>query len=152
MIKFNSISEIEKLYPFVDAVAGADVYNGDFGTVTDGEFKPAAGAKQAVMNIENGDNEGLDVYPIAKGTDLRILDLDQMDGKKIEVYGKQVPSGVAKGDKLKSTTTGELESGATAAPYLEVVDIIGNHQGIVATVVASTPSTQSVASGKAVSK
>lgn len=144
MIKFRNISEIEKLYPYVKAVAGTDVYNGDFGTVTKGTFALAANAKQVVMNIEVGDDEGLDKYFIAKGSDLRVLDLDKLDGQELEIYGKQIPTGVAKGDKLKSTATGDLVKGATAAPYVEVTEIIGNHKGIVVGVVASAPATQSV--------
>ena len=61
MIKFRNISQIEKLYPFVKAVAGTDVYNGDFGTVTEGTFALAANAKQVVMNIEVGDDEGKEI-------------------------------------------------------------------------------------------
>lgn len=144
MIKFRNISQIEKLYPFVKAVAGTDVYNGDFGTVTEGAFALAANAKQVVMNVEVGDDEGLDKYFIAKGSDLRVLDLDKLDGQELEIYGKQIPTGVAKGDKLKSTATGDLVKGATAAPYVEVTEIIGNHKGIVVGVVASAPATQSV--------
>lgn len=146
MIKFRNISQIEKLYPFVKAVAGTDVYNGDFGTVTEGTFALAANAnaKQVVMNVEVGDDEGLDKYFIAKGSDLRVLDLDKLDGQELEIYGKQIPTGVAKGDKLKSTATGDLVKGATAAPYVEVTEIIGNHKGIVVGVVASATATQSV--------
>ena len=147
MIKFRNISEIEKLYPYVKAVAGTDVYNGDFGTVTEGTFSNkiyGGNSKQVVMNIEVGDDEGLDKYFIAKGSDLRVLDLDKLDGKELEIYGKQIPTGVAKGDKLKSTATGDLVKGATAAPYVEVTEIIGNHKGIVVGVVASAPATQSV--------
>ena len=144
MIKFRNISQIEKLYPFVKAVAGTDVYNGYFGTVTEGTFALAANAKQVVMNVEVGDDEGLDKYFIAKGSDLRVLDLDKLDGQELEIYGKQIPTGVAKGDKLKSTATGDLVKGATAAPYVEVTEIIGNHKGIVVGVVASAPATQSV--------
>ena len=136
MVKFNGISQIEKQYPFVKAVADADVFNGDFGTVTSGKFALAANAKQVIMNLENGDNEGLDKYPIAKGSDLRVLDLEQINGQAIEVYGKQVPTDVAVKDKLKSTATGDLTKGATTAPYIEVTEIIGNKAGIVATVVA----------------
>ena len=136
MVKFHGISQIEKQYPFVKAVADADVFNGDFGTVTDGKFTVAADAKQVIMNLENGDNEGLDKYPIAKGSDLRVLDLEQINGQAIEIYGKQVPTGVAVKDKLKSTATGDLVKGATTAPYIEVTEIIGNKAGIVATVVA----------------
>lgn len=143
MIKFRNISEIEKLYPYVKAVAGTDVCNGDFGTVTEGTFALAANAKQVVMNIEVGDDEGLDRYFIAKGSDLRVLDLDKLDGKELEIYGKQIPAGVAKGDKLKSTATGDLAKGATAAPYVEVTENIGNHKGIAVKVVASAPATQS---------
>lgn len=137
MVKFHGIAQIEKEYPFVKAVADADVYNGDFGTVTDGKFAVAADAKQVIMNIEVGDNEGLDKYPIAKGSDLRVLDLEQIDGQAIEVYGKQVPADVAVKDKLKSTATGDLVKGASAAPYIEVTEILGNKAGIVAAVVAA---------------
>lgn len=140
MIKFHNISQIEKLYPFVSAVADADVYNGDFGTVTKGKFATAATAKQAVMNIEVGDNAGLDEYPIAKGSDLRVLDLDKIDGQEVEIYGKQIPAGVAIGDKLKSNATGDLVKGATAVPYVEVTDFIGNKAGIVVKVVTTTAS------------
>ena len=36
MIKFRRISQIEKLYPFMDAVIDKDALNGDFGAVTSG--------------------------------------------------------------------------------------------------------------------
>ena len=40
MIKFRRISQIEKLYPFMDAVIDKDALNGDFGAVTSGKFAP----------------------------------------------------------------------------------------------------------------
>lgn len=137
MIKFRNISQIEKKYSFVSAVAGTDVYNGDFGKVTSGTFALAATASQVIMNEEVGDNAGLDKYPIAKGEDVRVLDLAKVDGEELEIYGKQIPSGVAKGDKLKSTAQGDLVKGATTAPYVEVTDFIGNKDGIVVKVVAT---------------
>lgn len=142
MVKFHNVSQIEKDYSFVKATAGADMYNGDFGTVTAGTFNVAADAKQVVMNVEAGDNAGLDKYPIAKGEDLRVLDLAEIDGQQIEIYGKQIPAGVAVGDKLKSTATGDLVKGASAVPYLEVKGFIGDKQGILVTVSAVTPAAQ----------
>ncbi len=45
MIKFRRISQIEKLYPFMDAVIDKDALNGDFGAVTSGKFAPKSRRK-----------------------------------------------------------------------------------------------------------
>lgn len=138
MIKLHSIAQIEhKEYAFENAKATTEVFNGDFGEVTDGVFAPAAAGMKAVMNIEVGDNEYMDKYPIAKGQDLRVLDLAAFDGEVLEVYGKQLPETFKKGDKLVADETGSLTVGSpTAAPYLEVTDVIGNKIGVAVTVVA----------------
>ncbi len=83
MIKFRNISEIEKLYPYVKAVAGTDVYNGVFWNSNRRYICfSRLTTKQVVMNIEVGDDEGLDRYFIAKGSDLRVLDLDKLERKR----------------------------------------------------------------------
>ena len=133
MIKFNTIGQIEHGdYPFEDAIASADTFNGAYGEVTSGSF--AVGAKKAkvIMQIERGDDEYMPTYKI-----LRVLDLAKLEGKIVEVYGDELPKDVAKGDKLESDATGKLVKGATAAPYLEVTAIVGNHLGIEAKVVTA---------------
>lgn len=129
-IYFSTIGAIEHEYAFEPAVAGADTFNGAFGKVTAGTFAVAADATQAIMNIEVGDNAGLDTYPIAKGTDLRVVDLAKLNGKTMQIYGDVLPAGVTKGDKLKSDATGKLVKGASKAPYYEVTKVIPNTNGV----------------------
>lgn len=137
MIKFNTIGQIEHgEYPFEDAVTKADAFNGDFGSVTDKEFKVAAKATRAIMQLEVGDDMGMPEYKIPAGSHVRVLNLEKMNGKTVEVYGSQLPSTFKKGDKLESDATGNLVTGATTAPYLEITKIIGNKLGFEATVVA----------------
>lgn len=137
MIKFSTIGQIEHgVYPFEDAVAGADTFNGAFGAVTTGTFAVAATASKAIMNIEVGDNAGLDTYPVKKGDQVRVIDFTKLNGQTVEIYGDALPSGVKKGDKLKSDATGALVTGATAAPYYEVTKVIPNVKGVEATVVS----------------
>lgn len=139
MIKFNKISQIEKEYFFEDAVTSAAIANGDFGAATNGAFSVSANATKAVMQVEVGDNADLDVYPIASGTHVRVVDLKKVavTGKKVEVYGSPLPSTYAKGNKLASDATGKLA--VTASPtglYLVVDEIVGNKLGIIASVIA----------------
>ena len=142
MIKFSTIGQIEKKYPFVDAVVNADVLNGDFGKVESGVFSYAANASMAIMQLEVGDEAGLDKYPIKSGSHVRVIDLAAMDGEPMEIYGAQVPATVNVGDKLVSTADGKLATGGSTAPYFEVTAIIGNKQGIEVKVVAADPSTE----------
>lgn len=139
-IKFSTIGQIEHgEYPFEPAVASADTFNGAFGAVADGKFSVAADATKAIMNIEVGDNANLDTYPISKGSELRVIDLTKLNGKTMEIYGDELPVGVAKGDKLKSDAAGALVKGATAAPYYEVTKVIPNVKGVEVTVVSVAP-------------
>lgn len=138
MIKFRKISQIEKLYHFVDATIDKDALNGDFGSVTTGKFAPKADAKQAIMQVEVGDDMGMPEYKIPAGSHVRVVDLEKLDGQEIEVYGAQLPATFEKGNKLKSDATGKLVTGASQAPYFEVTEIIGNKIGLVAKVVAKT--------------
>lgn len=137
MIKFRKISQIEKLYPFVDAVIDKDALNGDFGLVADGKFTPSADAKQAIMQIEVGDDMDMPEYKIPAGSHVRVLDFGKLDGQEIEVYGAQLPDSFKVGDKLRSDETGKLVSGASAAPYYEITEIIGNKLGVAAKIVVT---------------
>lgn len=136
-LKLHTIGQIEHFYGFENAVADVDVLNGDFGTVTNGKFAPAAAATKAVVQVEVGDDMGMPEYKIPKGTDLRVLDLAKLNGQLVEVYGAQLPKTFAKGDKLVSTATGALEAKPDAtAPYYEITKIIGNKIGVEVKVVA----------------
>ena len=136
MVKFSTISQIEKKYAFEDAIAGTDVLNGDFGAVTSGTFSVADNAVKAIMQIEVGDDANLDEYPINKGAHVRVVDLTAFDGETIEIYGAQLPDTYAKGDKLASDTNGKLVSGASSAPYFKITKVLPNVKGVEATVVA----------------
>lgn len=138
MIKFRKISQIEKLYPFEDAVIEKDLLNGDFGAITSGKFAPKADAKQAIMQVEVGDDMDMPEYKIPAGSHVRVVDLEKLDGQEVEVYGVQLPETFKVGDKLKSDAKGKLVTGASAAPYLEVTAIIGNKLGLAAKVVAAS--------------
>ena len=149
MIKFSTIGQIEHgVYPFEDAVAGADTFNGAFGAVTSGTFAVGATASKAVMNLEVGDNVGLDTYPIKKGEKVRVIDLTKLNGQTIEIYGDELPSTVAVGSKLKSDATGALVTGASAAPYYEVTRVIPNVRGVEVTVVSVAESQAQDTPGK----
>lgn len=141
MVKFSSIGQIEKTYPFEDAVIEADTLNGTFGEVEDGVFSPAANATKAIMQIEVGDDMDMDEYKIPAGSHVRVVDLVSLveqypKNTEIEIYGAQLPTTFAIGDKLVSTADGVLATGGSTAPYFEVTKIIGNKQGVKANIVA----------------
>lgn len=138
MVKFSTIGQIEHgEYPFEDAVASADTFNGAYGEVNGGKFTVGANKGKVIMQIERGDDEYMPTYKIAKGEHVRVLDLAKRNGKMLEVYGDELPADVAKGDKLESDAEGKLvKNSSAAAPYLEVTAIIGNKLGVEVKVVA----------------
>ena len=133
-LKFHSIGQIEhERIPFIDAVTKADTYNGAFGDVADGKFEVGATKTKAIMQIECGDDEGMPKFPIPAGTHVRVIDLEKCKNNYVEIYDYPLPDTVAVGDKLESKADGSLtvNSGATGV-HLEVTDIIGNHDGVLA--------------------
>lgn len=138
MIKLHTIGQIEKQYPYEDAVIETDMLNGDFGSVSDGKFTHAANASKAIMQVEVGDDMGMPQYPIAANSHVRVIDMAKIDGQLIEIYGSPLPSTYAVGDKLVSEATGLLATGGSTAPYYEIKEIIGNYDGVVAKVVATS--------------
>lgn len=133
-LKFHSVGQIEhERVPFIDAVTKADTYNGAFGEVTDGEFEVGATKTMAIMQVEVGDDEGMPKYFIPAGTHVRVIDLSKCKDNLVEIYDYPLPDTVAVGDKLESQADGSLmvNAGATGV-YLEVKEIIGNHDGVVA--------------------
>lgn len=121
MFKFNKISQIEHgEYPFEDAVVDSEVFNGAFGDVTDGKFVPSTSGAKVIMQVENGDDEGLDKYKIPAGSRVRVLDPTKVEGN-LEVYGYPLPDDFAVGDTVGIFT---------------ITEIIGNKVGAVVKVTA----------------
>lgn len=135
-IFMTSLAQVEHgEYPFENAVATTDVKNGAFGTVTGGTFAVGATATKAVMQLETGDDIGLDTFVIKAGTPLRIVDLTKVNGD-VQIYGDTLPATVAENDKLVSKADGTLEVKASAsAPYFKVTKVLGNTHGVVAKIV-----------------
>lgn len=140
MIKFRNFDQIEHNYAFEDAIAGADTFNGAFGTITSGTFGVAEDGVKVIMQLEDGDNAGLPKFPIAKGEHVRVIDLTKLAGQELEIYDYPLPDTVATGDKLTSKADGSLEvnGSVTTELNLEVKSIIGNKQGIVVLVNGAT--------------
>ena len=140
MIKFRNFDQIEHNYAFEDAIAGADTFNGAFGTITSGTFGVAEDGVKVIMQLEDGDNAGLPKFPIAKGEHVRVIDLTKLAGQELEIYDYPLPDTVATGDKLTSKADGSLEvnGSVTTELNLEIKSIIGNKQGIVVLVNGAT--------------
>lgn len=146
MIKFNTVGQIEKGYYFEDSVVDTEILNGAFGVVTNGKFAPAASATKAVMQVEVGDDIGLDAYKIPAGSHVRVIDLKALNGQVVEVYGAQLPDTYKVGDALVSDANGKLVvkeptvSGSSttpvAAPKYEITKVIGNKLGVEVKIVA----------------
>lgn len=122
MIKFNTLGQIEHgEYPFEDAIAETDVYNGDFGNVTNGKFVANKSGKKVIMQIETGDDEAMPEYKIPAGSHVRVLDPSKVKGK-LEVYGNPLPKDFKVGDTLG---------------VFKITDIIGNKSGVAVTVASA---------------
>ena len=139
MIKFSTIGQIEHgNYPFEDAVASADTFNGAYGDTASGKFTVTAKKYKAIMQIERGDDEYMPTYKITKGEHVRVIDLAKVTGN-FEIYGDELPADVAKGDILESNAEGKLvkNNSSATAPYIEVTAIIGNKLGVEAKLVTA---------------
>lgn len=121
MVKFRTIGQIEHgEYPFEDAVVDKDVLNGAFGDVANGKFTASDSGKKVIMQIEVGDDEGLDEYKIPAGSHVRVLDPTKVVGE-LEVYGYPLSDGFKVGDTVGCFT---------------ITEIIGNKLGAVVKVTA----------------
>ena len=132
-IQFHSVGQIEHgRLKFVDAVAETDIFNGAIGEIATGKFKVGEKKTVVVMQVECGDDAGLDVYPISKGSHVRTFDLSTVVGELLDVYG-ELPDKVKVDDKLQSDASGKLvvEASVDSGIYLEVKEVIGNNDGLV---------------------
>lgn len=112
MFKFRTIGRIEHgNYPFVDATVEKDVLNGAFGEVSNGKFEPNESGKFVIMQIENGDDEGIPEYKIPAGSHVRVLDVEKANlitECPLEVYGYPLPETWDVGDALGCFTIKEV--------------------------------------------
>lgn len=121
MVKFHKISQIEHgEYPFENAVVDTEVMNGAFGDVTNGKFTASESGKKVIMQVEVGDDEGIDEYKIPAGSHVRVLDPTKVVGE-LEVYGYPLPADFKVGDTVGCFT---------------ITEIIGNKIGAVVKVTA----------------
>lgn len=116
MIKFSRISQIEHGdYPFEDAIVNADVLNGAFGDVAGGVFTASASGKKVIMQVEVGDEAGMDEYKIPAGSHVRVLDPAKVEGE-LEIYGYPLTDGFKVGDTVGC---------------FKITEVIGNKVGAV---------------------
>ena len=126
MIKFDKISALEKLNPFVSAKAAAEYINGAFGTVATGTFTIGATGFYAIMDMEKGDDANTTDYRVKKDAQCRVADLEKAAGYVICITSEHLPAtAVAVGNKMVSKADGTLEVPGTApsAEYLEVTEL-----------------------------
>lgn len=133
-VLFKTIGSIEKTYAFEDAIIDKDMYNGTFGEVEDGKFVAKENATKVIMQKECGDDAGMDKYLIKAGSHVRVLDMAVFAEQfqkfpHLHVIGYPLPAEFVVGDKLASNAEGKLVVGASAAPYLEVKEILGRKAG-----------------------
>lgn len=125
MVRFETLSASEKLYPYVKAVAAADYKNGTFGTVTDGVFTAGATGFQVIMQVERGDDIHSDEFVVKKDEPVRVADLSKAIGQIVNITADELPSDLKVGDKAASKADGTLEV-PTSAPtkdYLLITEI-----------------------------
>ena len=121
MVKFHTIGQIERgAHPFEDAVTDTEIMNGAFGDVTNGKFTASESGKKVIMQLEAGDDKGLDEYRISAGSRVRVLDPTKVVGE-LEVYGYPLPVDFKVGDIVGCFT---------------ITEIIGNKIGAVVKVTA----------------
>lgn len=127
MIQPNDIAILEKYDAMVSAEANVDVVNGCVGKITNGKFAPAAAGDVFVYQKEKGDIDG--EFEIKKGEDVRCVVMSEINGRLVKIAPSHLASGEFEvGAKYASNANGKLASGAEAAPYFEVVELI-NYDG-----------------------
>lgn len=121
MVKLRWLDQIEHQYHFEDAVTTEDIFNGEIGSNAAGKFTPDEDGDRVVMQIERGDEEYFDKFPIPKGTHVRTLKLDEIVGQELEVYGYPLPATFTKG---------------TVVGKFKVTEVLGNNIGAIVEVQA----------------
>lgn len=108
MFKFRTIGAIEHgNYAFVDAVTEKEVLNGTIGEVSDGKFTANESGKFVIMQVENGDDEGMQEYKIPASSHVRVLDVEAA-ACPLEVYGYPLPETWDVNDTVGSFTIKEV--------------------------------------------
>lgn len=138
MIKFYKISTIEKLAPYVDAVAGANVANYAGGSVTAGVFAVAAKGGFYAAQVEKGDDAFVAPYTIAKNDHVRLVDLTKIVGEQVLISPSSYTGTIGVGNKLAFNASGILAAGTPSSGdiYFSVdkINVDFDGAGILATV------------------
>lgn len=108
MVKFHKLSQIEHgNYLFEDAIVKVDTLNGAFGNVSGGVFTANESGTKIIMQVEAGDDEGMDEYKIPAGSHVRVLDPAKVEGE-LELYGHPLPATFKVGDTVGIFTITEI--------------------------------------------
>lgn len=138
MLKVHTLGAIAK-HPYISVKAAEDIKNGRLGTVAEGKFSIAADGTYAVMQVMKGDPDSAD-FDIAKGEDVRVVELASLVGYKIDVSATSLADSVdvsklTTASKLASDSEGKLVVSETGKlQFVEAIEFDG--KGIVVEVLA----------------
>lgn len=139
LIQPNDIAILEKYDAMVSAPAAQETPNGMVGEInaSTGKFTAAAGGDCFAWTKEVGHIDGEFKVPV--NGDVRVVLMSEIDGRLVKITPDCLASGnFTVGGKYASDSNGKLVSGASSAPYFEVVELINfDGAGARAKVVAS---------------
>lgn len=113
MVKPYTISMYEKYNNGSSVVAGADVINGSFGVIdANGAFVNATQATHVAMQVNKNDEAYTD-FTIPSGTDMRVFELADWEGKELQVSPKHITYGTSENYASISAGTTTLVADAS---------------------------------------
>lgn len=112
MNKPYTISMYEKYNNGSSVVAGADVLNGSFGVVTDGVFTNGTQATHIAAQVNKNDEAYTD-FAIPSGADMRVFELEDWEGKYLQVSPKHITYGTSENYASISAGTTTLVADAS---------------------------------------
>ena len=112
MVKNYTISMFEKYNNGSSVVAGADILNGSFGVVNAGVFANATQATHVAMQVHKNDEAYTD-FTIPSGTDMRVFELADWEGKELQVSPKHITYGTSENYASISAGTTTLVADAS---------------------------------------
>lgn len=125
LIQPNDIAILEKYDAMVSAPAAAETPNGIVGKIdgTTGKFAAAAAGDCFAWTKEVGHFD--EDFAVPTGGDVRVVLMSEINGRLVKITPDCLASGdFVVGGKYASNANGKLVSGASDAPYFEVVELI----------------------------